>query len=95
MHQYNEQLVKLCANHQAWLLSHQGLSAILDLNAYHDTADFLPSLIDATHLEILIIDNYKAYATYSLDILKLKQTINIDKPPENYYQTIHRPDAEI
>lgn len=58
MHKSNEHLVKLRADRKACLLSHQGLSAILDLDDFQESKHFLSSLMDRTYLKNIAINNY-------------------------------------
>lgn len=96
-HKINERLIKLCADHQARLLPHQGLSAILDLNTFYNTMKFLALSLDVMSLKIPAINNYKAYAAHGLNIPKFKNTkpINLNKALKNYYEAIHCLDADI
>lgn len=97
MHKKNECLLKLCADCQAQLLLHQGLSAILDLDTFYNTVDFLTLILDLTSLEIPAINDYKVYAAHGLDTPRFKTTkpINLDKASENFYEATHHPDADI
>lgn len=97
MHKKNERLVKLCTDHQAQLLPHQGLSAIIDLDTLYNTVDFLLPMMNITDLESLAISEYKVYAIFGADTPKFKMCkfFNPDNASDNFFKATHRPDTAV